>query len=194
MTFSDINKYTKSNSAWFFSSKDQNWFLSNMAAGLLINYRGHIWNSSEQLYQASKYASDVICIPNSKKNADSIEPKVRERIKYCKNAMGSKMTQKCAVKAGLVRVDWESIMIDHMRYVLELKLFNNPAKFSMALDQTDNLPIVEISRKDDFWGCKKQGVYYVGRNVLGKLLTDIRNRKETIIAGKFVEPVNFWLS
>lgn len=98
-----------------------------------------------------------------------------------KAAKGAKMTQKCAVKAGMVRKDWEDekleIRIHSMLWVLELKLWCNPRTFGSVIKSTGDLPIVEKSRKDDFWGAKENGGVLVGSNVLGKLLTLLRDEK-----------------
>jgi predicted NAD-dependent protein-ADP-ribosyltransferase YbiA (DUF1768 family) len=58
-----------------------------------------------------------------------VEPRVQQRILDSKCAREAKMTQKCAVAAGLVRSDWEKIKVDCMLWVLELKLKWNPDTF-----------------------------------------------------------------
>jgi predicted NAD-dependent protein-ADP-ribosyltransferase YbiA (DUF1768 family) len=107
------------------------------------------------------------------------------------------MTQKCAVKAGLVRRDWESskeIRLKTMLWVLELKLYWNPSSFGRALEQTGSKPIVEISRKDGFWACvpNNRGKL-IGENHLGRLLMQVRKRKAAIIKGRFTYPKGFLL-
>ncbi len=183
--------YEKDKCAWFFSKNDPNFALSNMGAGFGINYRGIMWHSSEQLYQASKYTGDVICLPATGK---AEEPNVRKRIIASKNARGAKMTQKCAEKAGLVRAEWDRIRIDNMLYVLKLKLKNNSVRFRKALLGTGNREIVELSSKDTFWGAKEvEPGILKGQNVLGKLLMMVRDDMDRIIAEKLVEPVDFML-
>jgi predicted NAD-dependent protein-ADP-ribosyltransferase YbiA (DUF1768 family) len=96
--------------AYFFSKEETPalWPLSNMAGGMPIRFSGILFNSSEQLYQASKYHPDTVCIPASHK--PGTEPHVQERIISANNPRGAKMTQKCAVKAGLVRSDWQKMV------------------------------------------------------------------------------------
>jgi predicted NAD-dependent protein-ADP-ribosyltransferase YbiA (DUF1768 family) len=188
-------RYGLDECAWLFSKKDSYWELSNMAGGMPIVFGGNWWNSSEQLYQASKYAPDVECVPES--NPDS-EPNVLKRIMAQKGAKGAKMTQKCAVKAGLVREDWEDehfeVRIHSMLWVLELKLWCNPRTFGEMLKNTGNLPIVEKSSKDPFWGGKEKGGFLVGSNVLGKLLTILRDEKyEKVRNHEFTHPQGFLL-
>ena len=152
------------------------------------------WNSSEQLYQASKYGTDVMCLPASNPKAD---PCVRNRIWAQDSIRGAKLTQKCAVKAGWVRSDWEApdeIRLKSMLWVLELKLFWNPGTFGGTLAATGDNPIVEISRKDDFWGCKEtQPGVLVGENQLGLLLMDVRSRSDEIKNQNFTYPGGFLL-
>ena len=190
--------YDKRKCAWFFSKNDPNWLLSNIAGQMPIYFQnGKKWNSSEQLYQASKYFPGTICLPVAATDKGAVEPDVRKRIEAATNARGAKMTQKCAVKAGLVRNDWEDpeleIRIHSMRWVLELKLYNNPLAFGRELASTGDRQIVEVSRKDDFWGCKVDGEKLIGSNVLGKLLMDVRARAVAIKKREFSYPAGFLL-
>jgi ribA/ribD-fused uncharacterized protein len=192
--------YDKGECEWFFSNIYPNWLLSNMAGQMPIYFpKGKKWNSAEQLYQASKYFPGTICLPDAVNEKKAVETDVRKRIEAATNARGAKMTQKCAVKAGLVRHDWEDpeweIRIHSMRWVLELKLYYHPLTFGSALSSTGNRPIVEVSRKDSFWGCKEDGdgKKLTGNNVLGKLLMDVRERAAEIRKGEFSYPVGFLL-
>jgi len=105
------------------------------------------------------------------------------------------MTQKCAEKAGCRRGDWadltKEVRICSMLWVLELKL-SNYREFKKALLATGDKPIVEVSRKDDFWGCIPDGDYLTGKNILGQLLTDLRLRMDEVSAGNFSYPQG-WL-
>ena len=183
----------KEDCAWFFSSKDQFFELSNMAGQMPIKVNGLIFNSTEALYQACKYDSKTICLPSDAKRG--IDPNVFNRILFSKNAMGSKMTQKCAVKAGLVRSDWEDIKVDVMRWVLELKLQQHPYTFGKVLRSTGDKLIVERSRKDTFWGCilDEEKQIFCGDNNLGLLLTDLRGRMDKVLAGELTHPEGFLL-
>ncbi len=196
--------YSKQECAWFCRKKDSFWELSNMAGGMPLYFDNTKWNSSEQLYQASKYYPDAVCIPDSSKTKNNIIANVVERIKAQANARGAKMTQKCAVKAGLVRHDWDDpnheVRILSMLWVLELKLYhnrislNNTPSFGEILKATGTRPIVEVSRKDFFWGCKDTGNGTLeGQNVLGKLLEIVRDRYIEIRSQNFLYPDGFLL-
>jgi type I restriction enzyme, S subunit len=191
--------YQKNAAAWFFSKNDPRWLLSNMAGGLPVFWplerrKENQWNSTEQLYQASKYGTDVLCRTESVPDA---EPSVRNRIRMQVSPRGAKLTQKCAVKAGLVRADWEvpgdEVRVKAMLWVIELKLYWNPLSFGAEFRNTGEKPIVEISKKDDFWGCLNCANGELrGCNVLGKLLMDVRSRIDCVKRGNFTYPKG-WL-
>lgn len=190
-------RYKKSKVDWFHKKTTPRWKLSNMAGQMPIYWPlekipENRWGSSEQLYQASKYSSTVMCVPKSNPDAD---PCVRNRIRARNDARGAKLTQKCAVEAGLVRSDWESkeVRLKAMLWVLELKLYWNPESFGEALRRA-NRPIVEISTKDDFWGCNpcSKGVLR-GENHMGRLLMHVRSRRRAVLKGKFTYPKGFLL-
>ena len=190
--------YNKNDCAWFFSKEDPRWELSNMAGGMRLKFDNKTWNSSEQLYQASKYSPTAICLPATSKTEKGSIPNVRARIEAMVNARGAKMTQKCAVKAGLVRPDWDDppyeIRIHSMLWVLELKLYFNPSTFGKVLRETGDAPIVEISKKDFFWGCKNMGNGTLeGQNVLGKLLQIVRSRRSEAMLRNYLYKDGFLL-
>ena len=66
-----------------------------------------------------------------------------------------------------------------MRWCLRVKLAQNYAEFGRLLLATRDRPIVEQSRKDDYWGAKladESGETLVGQNVLGRLLMELREK------------------
>ena len=191
--------YRKSEVAWFFSKEDPRWELSNMAGQMPVYWplersTENRWNSTEQLYQASKYRSDVICLPKENPGAD---PNVRRRIRSATNARGAKMTQKCAVKAGLVRPDWgspEEVRLKAMEWVVELKVYWNRWTFGEVLLRTGDKVIVEVSNKDTFWGCRDDGAGNLeGENKLGEILMGVRARIPKIMQREFSHPEGFLL-
>jgi hypothetical protein len=61
---------------------------------------------------------------------------------------------------------------------VNIKLVWNWQKFTMALQQTGDRPIVEQSGKDPMWGAlvdKQDSNVLVGQNVLGHLLMEMRS-------------------
>ncbi len=194
-----MQSYPMSDVAWFFSKNDPRWELSNMAGDMPVYWPlgrqvANRWNSAEQLYQACKYGTEVSCTPESSPDAD---PNVRRRIRRATNARGAKMTQKCAVKAGLVRGDWEApdeVRVKAMEWVLELKAYWNPSTFGRVLRGTEERVIVEVSRKDTFWGCRDDGAgNLTGDNQLGQALMRVRGRLPQVLRGEFTYPEGFLL-
>jgi type I restriction enzyme S subunit len=73
------------------------------------------------------------------------------------------------------RPDWDRVRVKVMRWCLRVKLAQNWAKFSELLLRTGDRPIVEESRRDNFWGARPVGEQtLVGMNVLGRLLMELR--------------------
>lgn len=64
-----------------------------------------------------------------------------------------------------------------MRWCLQVKLAQNYEKFRQLLLATGDKPIVEHSRRDDFWGAKPvDDATLIGVNALGRLLMELRER------------------
>ncbi len=78
---------------------------------------------------------------------------------------------------GMTRGDWRAINIAAMRWCLRIKLSQHSASFGTVLAETGDLPIVEISHKDDFWGARPQpDGTLLGKNVLGRLEMELRQQ------------------
>ncbi len=159
-----IRSYDRANSVVFLKTKEAFGGLSNMAGGFPLHVNGvHIF-SSEALYQACRF-------PHL--------PDVQRLIIEQRSPMTAKMKSKPHRKNS--RADWDQVRVKIMRWCLHVKLAQNWRKFSELLLETYNQPIVEQSRKDDFWGAKPvDDNTLVGMNVLGRLLMELR---EAIKAG-----------
>lgn len=132
--------------------------LSNMAAGFTLSVNGIPIRTSEALYQACRF-------PHL--------PEVQRLIIEQSSPMSAKMKSK--PHRGDSRLDWDQARVDIMRWCLHVKLAQNWEKFSTLLLKTDGHPIVEMSRKDPFWGAKMTDEKtLVGMNVLGNLLMELR--------------------
>jgi ribA/ribD-fused uncharacterized protein len=145
----------------FFKTKEEFGGLSNMAAGfeLQINNDDPI-RTSEALYQACRFPH---------------RPELQAEIIEEKSPMAAKMKSKPHRNDS--RPDWEEARVAIMRWCLEVKLVQNWEKFSELLLSTGDKPIVEESRRDDFWGAIPFDDYELrGQNVLGTLLTNLRGR------------------
>lgn len=134
--------------------------LSNMAPGFPIPLGGRVIRTAEALYQACRF-------PHL--------PDVQQMILSEASPMTAKMRAK--PYRDETRPDWDDVRVPIMKWCLRVKLVANWEKFSSLLLSTDNRPIVEDSRKDDFWGAKPSNDSMLeGRNVLGRLLMELREK------------------
>jgi type I restriction enzyme S subunit len=93
--------------------------------------------TSEALYQACRF-------PHL--------PDVQHKIINEHSPMTTKMRVKPFRKDS--RPDWDTVRVKIMRWSLRVKLAQNWREFGRLLLATGDRPIVEQSRKDDFWGAK----------------------------------------
>jgi predicted NAD-dependent protein-ADP-ribosyltransferase YbiA (DUF1768 family) len=82
------------------------------------------------------------------------------------------------------RPDWQKIRVEVMRWVIRVRLAQHYRDFFVRLlDWTESRPIVERSRKDQFWGAVlgEDGVLR-GGNQLGRLLVELRDEARALSA------------
>ena len=153
--------YSRKDSVVFRKTDEPFGGLSNMAGGYPIHVNGVRILTSEALYQACRF-------PHL--------PDVQKLIIGQISPMTAKMRSKPYRKDS--RPDWDQVRVRIMRWCLRMKLANNWNTFSALLLRTGERPIVEESRKDDFWGAKAidDGDTLVGMNVLGRLLMELREQ------------------
>ena len=77
-----------------------------------------------------------------------------------------------------------------MRWVLRTKLAQNPKTFGADLLSTEDMPIVEHSTRDAFWGADLKGGKFVGTNALGRLLMELRGEYSDAVKNGKMEPVS----
>jgi ribA/ribD-fused uncharacterized protein len=174
MTPAQIRKYRRGDVVSFRKTGEAFGGLSNMAPGYPIMLNGLRVRTAEALYQACRF-------PHL--------PEVQELILGEISPMTAKMRSK--PHRGDSRPDWDRVRVPIMKWCLRAKLASNWASFSDLLLQTGERPIVEDSRKDEFWGAKPgSDDCLIGQNVLGRLLMELREKlrtaPETI---QIVEPV-----
>lgn len=159
MTYTDKNvrQYPKDNCVFFRKTKEQWGGYSNMASGypLLVNNIPIL--TSEALYQVCRF-------PHM--------PDVQEKILEQKSPMTAKMVGKPFRNNS--RLDWDFVRLKIMRWCLRVKLLQNFDEFSTLLLSSNDFPIVEWSRKDDYWGAKLYDEIFIGQNALGRLLMELR--------------------
>lgn len=160
---SEINnkfrEYTRSESVVVYKTKESFGGLSNMAAGFSLRINGFRVPTNEALYQACRFP-DL--------------PEVQREIIAQHSPMTAKMKGKPHRKA--TRSDWISVRHKVMRWCLRVKLAQHYKEFGRLLLATMDKPIVEQSRKDEYWGAilQQDGETLVGENVLGRLLMELR--------------------
>lgn len=150
--------------------------LSNMAGGFPLQVRGTRIFTSEALYQACRF-------PHM--------PEIQRLVIEQASPMTAKMKSKPYRKDS--RPDWARVRVKVMRWCLRVKLAQNWGKFSELLLRTDDQPIVEESRRDEFWGAKSADEQtLVGMNVLGRLLMELREavKSQDRAALQTVEPLD----
>lgn len=154
-----MNIYTKSDSIVFCKSKDPYGEFGNMTGGFSFHLNPNILiRSSESLYQAVKFTNN---------------PEIQHSILEQKSGFFAKLVAKKYKQ--FIREDWEEIKVDIMLWCLRLKIANYKTFFDL-LKSTNDLSIVEFSKKDDFWGAKPIDENLLqGENVLGELLMMLRD-------------------
>lgn len=155
----NFRSYNIDNCAFFNKTKEKFGELSNMCAGFSITINGYSIRTSEALYQMCRFPDN---------------PEIQEKINMQRSPMAAKMVGK--PYRHLTRSDWDSVRVNIMRWCLRVKLSQNFEKFKQVLLDTKTLPIVELSRKDSFWGAKfnKLNGKLEGYNILGRLLMELR--------------------
>ena len=155
--------YPIAQSVFFHKKTDAHWMLSNMAS-CPLEIEGIPFKSSEHLFQMLKFASP-------------------ESIRAVYRSNNAKMTAKhYQYLGGHRREDWEQISIDVMKFCLQQKYEQCP-EFREELERTKGYHIVELqdakndkeSTRANAWGVKSKGQNYVGPNLMGRLLMELRD-------------------
>lgn len=124
--------------------------------------------SSEQLFQMMKFTDKDILVDI-----------------YKTRGMTPKMKAKKLENRVFIRPDWGQIIIDCMNFCLQTK-YDQCADFRTTLHKTIGLNIVEDETKRktskngnvrpaDTWGVVQEGDKYVGSNLMGRLLMELRD-------------------
>jgi len=128
-------------------------FFSNFA-GYAIYLKGKIWPTSEHYFQAMKFVNT----PHEEQIRQAQTPREAAQMGRDRNRP--------------LRPDWEVIKDDIMREALYAKFTQHP-DLNEKLLATVNAKIVEHTTNDSYWGDGGDGS---GRNMLGKLLMETRER------------------
>jgi ribA/ribD-fused uncharacterized protein len=171
-----VRRYRRGAAVVFRKTKDAFGGLSNMAAGYPLLVEGVNLLTSEALYQACRFPH---------------RPEVQQLIIEQASPMSAKMKSKPYRKES--RPDWDRVNVAVMRWCLRVKLAQHWDRFGDLLRSTGDLPIVEESGRDQFWGAKPvDEATLVGASVLGRLLMELRQDLLRSDAGQLrtVEPLS----
>lgn len=152
-----IRSRRKDDVAYFCKVADPLGSLSNMHNRQPIEVDGVVWKSSEALFQALRFPHN---------------PELQEAIRNESNAYTAKLL--AHEHKSETRADWNEVNEQAMAWVVTLKK-DQSALFRSDLESTTGRDIVELSVKDEFWGAKPKGDQLVGRDVLGNILTQLRD-------------------
>ncbi len=147
---------------------DEPWgIFSNFAPAPLV-IDGVSFRNSEELFQLMKFRDAAIL--------GRIRDNITREGKTCYNI---KKTVKSYEK-DYRRDDWGRMVIDAMKYALLVK-YRQCGEFRRALAESRGKHIVEDQatmpkKSPDAWGTKPDGDCFVGPNILGRLLMDLRDK------------------
>lgn len=135
------------------------WGILGNFAPTPIVLEGVVFKTSEQLFQLMKF-------------------KDAEAVQAVYHARNSKMTAK-KWETTHRRSDWGQMIVDAMKFCLMQKYAQNET-FRDELNRTKGKFIVEDQtsfpkKAPDTWGVKLQGDHFVGPNLLGRLLLELRD-------------------
>lgn len=144
------------------------WGILGNFAPTPLAVKGVKFSCSEQLFQAMKF--------RDKETIMSI---------YKAKGLPVKWAAKSGEKNGQRRGDWGGIIIDAMKFCLQTKfeqseefrhILNETTGHYIVEDQTDQKTTKSGRLKDaDTWGVVRRGDLYVGSNLMGRLLIELRD-------------------
>ena len=154
------NDYPVDKCAPIRTNKEEWGILGNLySTPLVVN--GMVFASSEQLFQMMKFTDEETILTL-----------------YNTSGLTPKMMAKKFENAGSRRSDWGQIIIDCMKFCLQTK-YEQCEAFRNTLHKTKGLFIVEDESKrrktPDTWGVVREEDMFVGSNLLGRLLMELRD-------------------
>ena len=145
----------------FYSVGDAYGEFSNFAE-YPVRIDGETWQTTEHYFQAQKFADAT----------------VRARVRRTRTPeQAANLGRDRSLK---LRRDWESAKVDVMRTALRAK-FKQHANLAALLLSTGDALLVERSDSDSYWGDGEDGR---GRNMLGRLLMELRNELRAAADGR----------
>ena len=145
-----------------FSKVSGEWGIFSNFADTPIEIDGITYKNSEQLFQCQKFTDEEALRDILGANGMTIKMKAKKWEKLC------------------LRHDWGMMIVDAMKFAIRKK-YEQCEEFRNALEASEGLFIVEdqtsFPRKTaNTWGAKLIGDCYVGPNLMGQLLMELRAR------------------
>lgn len=149
-----------------FCKTDEEWgVLSNMAT-TPITIDGVVFRSAEHIYQMMKF--------NSPEYVGKVWKGITANGKRCSNI---KMTAK-SYEPDYRRREWGCMIVDALKFAMQLK-YEQCADFRHELERSKGKYIVEQqpnpNKKADTWSAKLEDGKWVGSNLTGRLLMELRD-------------------
>ena len=137
---------------------DMEWGVFSNFGRIPLVINGVTFKNSEQLFQMMKFKDEEV-------------------LQAVYKAGNPKMTTKKWEKTHR-RPDWGSMIVDAIKFCIQQK-YEQSEEFRNKLEESKGLYIVEdqssfAKKNPDTWGVKKQGEHFVGPNLLGRLLMELR--------------------
>lgn len=160
-----IETYPADKCAVFCETHKEWGILSNMAA-TLFSVEGVTFKSCEHLFQMMKF--------NDKEIAQKAWNGITAKGKQSHNI---KMTAK-SYEPEHRRADWGSMIVDALKYAMMQK-YEQCEAFRQELERSKGLFIIEKqanpNKPADTWSAKLEGDQWVGPNLTGRLLMELRD-------------------
>jgi ribA/ribD-fused uncharacterized protein len=160
-----ISSYPASECAVFCSTQEEWGIFSNMACTPIV-VDGVTFKSCEHLFQMMKF-----------KEAEIVSRVWRGITAADKKSANIKMTAK-SYEPTHRRADWGEMIVDAIKYCLVQK-YEQCEAFRQELERSRGLYIVEQQanpkKPADAWSAKKEGDHWVGPNLTGRLLMELRD-------------------
>ncbi len=135
-------------------------WLGNMAAFPIV-YQNESWNTSEALFQVLRFS----------------DPEIKQIIRAQKSPVAAKMKAKAAANHMVIAPCSEED-VNNMRRCLKLKFSQNSEIRQLLIRTGEHLIIEDIGARRGarhlFWGAYRQGAEWIGKNMMGQLLMELR--------------------
>jgi len=152
-----------------------NFYHQNGEYGCFSNFSNHsvklkdqVWSTSEHYFQAQKF----------------VDTKWETAVRKCDSPMDAANMGRD--RALPLRKDWESVKDDIMREVVYAK-FSQNEDCKKTLLSTGDAILVEHTKNDKYWADGGDGS---GKNMLGKILMEVRDRVKGEISQEEQEEIN----